>query len=84
MHDLRVSVSERRAARRGWDRWWREAARVPELREAFRERERRHSEHPSHATLPLSAHTLALQRARFREVQVIWQNFDDRILCAFR
>lgn len=66
-----------------WREWWSHLAREPALRELFAERRRRfpheHSSHPS-ATLP--RHELFLRQAGFAEVDVLWQELDNRILLA--
>ena len=75
------------AARRGWsawEAWWRAAERLPELRTEFRERARRHAEHPTTGDLPIGVHLRALRRAGFRAAGVLWQNLDDRIVGARR
>jgi SAM-dependent methyltransferase len=69
---------------RAWERWWSEAARVPALAEAFLEHDRRRAGHPEVRDAPLGTHLRALRRAGFREVGVLWQNQEDRVLAAVR
>ncbi len=67
-----------------WRRWWDDAAKVPELRPLFRLREERHAQHPRIRDLPLRDHVQALRGAGFRNVEVVWQDFENRVLCAVR
>lgn len=67
-----------------WRRWWANAKRVPALRPLFLERSRRAAEHPKHRPPPLAVHEDALARAGFREVDVVWQDFGERLLFARR
>ncbi|MFZ0830289.1 MAG: class I SAM-dependent methyltransferase [Thermoplasmata archaeon] len=69
-----------------WDRWWRDAGRVPALAPSFAEHRRRQAQHPRHDTppLPLNAHVRALRKAGFRTVTVVWQIIDNRVLFAQR
>ena len=67
-----------------WRRWWANAKKVPALRPYFRERARRAAEHPKHRPPSLEVHEDALARAGFREVDVVWQDFGDRVLFARR
>ncbi len=76
-----------RTSSKGWEawrRWWEDAERVPELRPLFRLREERQSQHPHHVDTPLEFHEQALRRAGFREVGVVWQDLQNRVLCAIR
>lgn len=84
VRDVRFPAPTRAAQRLGWERWWREAERLPALREEFREQARRGSAHPKGPSLPIDAHERALARARFREIAVVWQDLDDRVLVARR
>jgi len=67
-----------------WRKWWAAAERVPELKPFFREREVRRAEHPKHEDVSLEVHCQALHRAGFREVSVVWQDLENRILFATR
>ncbi len=67
-----------------WRKWWREAERVPELKPLFRERAARQSQHPRHGDVSFEAHSRALRRAGFRDVAVVWQDIENRVLLALR
>jgi len=67
-----------------WTEWWERAEKVPALRPYFAERTRRASYHPKHETTSLDLHEEALRRAGFREVAVLWQDIENRILFAQR
>lgn len=67
-----------------WDRWWRDARKVPALAEAFAEHDRRRAEHPKEQVLPLDAQVRALRRSGFRTVTTVWQILEDRVLFAQR
>lgn len=69
-----------------WDQWWNSIEKDPEFSSEFAERHRRyHSTHHSHqARLPPEAHARYLKAAGFREVAVIWQHLDNRVLMALR
>jgi SAM-dependent methyltransferase len=81
---VRVKRAGRRPDWGAWRRWWREAARVPALRERFVEQRRRQAQHPKETALPLKAQIGALRRGGFRTVAVVWQNIEDRVLFAQR
>ncbi len=87
--DRNVGAVRRRGRSRadlwkGWSEWWRRAAREPALRAEYRERERRAAQHPTGPSPSLETHRAALRRAGFRDVEVVWQDLDDRILYARR
>lgn len=74
-----------------WQRWWADAAELPELADAFAEREvrqaaaaARYRERRGDRLNSLSTHTDALSEAGFREVGTVWQVHDDRVLVAIR
>jgi SAM-dependent methyltransferase len=67
-----------------WREWWEDAAKVPALKPLFRVREERQSQHPKTGDLPMSVHVRALRRAGFREVAVLWQDVENRVLFAQR
>ncbi len=67
-----------------WRRWWEDARRAPELRDAFREHDRRAAGHPSRGDVTLAEHTRLLRTAGFRTVTVVWQDFENRVLFARR
>jgi SAM-dependent methyltransferase len=65
-----------------WKKWWRDARKVPALREAFAEHDRREAGHPSRSQMPLSGHVRRLRAAGFRTIAVVWQDFENRVLYA--
>jgi SAM-dependent methyltransferase len=69
---------------RAWREWWEDAAKVPALKPFFPLREERQSQHPKVGDLPMSVHVRALRRAGFREVAVLWQDVENRVLFAQR
>jgi len=81
---VRAPVRKSRGSWNAWDRWWRDARRVPELREAFRDHDRRSASHPEHGELTIDDHLAGLRAAGFATVGVIWQDFDNRVLYARR
>jgi SAM-dependent methyltransferase len=76
--------TKHRAGWGAWDRWWKEAERVPALAPSFAEHWRRQAQHPKERSLPLVAHVRALRRSGFSTVAVVWQVLDDRVLFAQR
>jgi len=69
---------------KAWKEWWDAAERIPALRPYFEERERRSASHPQHGDIAFRVHERALRRAGFREFDVIWQDFTNRVLFAKR
>ncbi|HEV2231601.1 MAG TPA: class I SAM-dependent methyltransferase [Thermoplasmata archaeon] len=68
-----------------WDEWWRRLEQERTLRGEFAERRRRFPcAHHAEENFPLGLHERALRSAGFREVGVIWQEVDNRILLAIR
>ncbi len=68
-----------------WRAWWKAIAAEPALRELLAERERRFPVPADDATAPTAdLHQAALLNAGFREVGVVWQRGDDRVLVAVR
>jgi len=89
----RLAESVRRVRFRGasldsewtaWRQWWEDAEKIPALKPLFRVREERQSQHPKDGDLPMDVHVRALRRAGFREVAVVWQDLENRILFAQR
>ena len=69
----------------GWFGWWQAAAAEPTLTALVAERERRFSDRPrDHAEPPIGFHLQALRAAGFAEVDVAWQQHDDRVVVAVR
>jgi trans-aconitate methyltransferase len=67
-----------------WEHWWQSLAEEPEMQELLEERDRRFAwrgaeEHPI-----VELHEAGLRNAGFREVGVIWQSVDDRVVMAVR
>ncbi len=67
-----------------WNEWWDRIEKEPALRDEVRERKARASHHPQQTPLSLAFHERALRHARFREVDVVWQDFENRILLGIR
>jgi len=67
-----------------WRQWWEAARRVPALKSAFVEHDRRSAAHPHRADLTLDLHVRKLKAAGFRTVATIWQDFENRVLFARR
>ena len=70
-----------------WDAWWSALAREPDAAPLLAERTRRFANHTFHddSESPIyDVHEAALRNAGFREVGVIWQHLDNRILLAVR
>ncbi len=68
-----------------WSAWWDALKRVPGMEPMFAERERRFIErthYGSHTLVEL--HEAALRDAGFREVGVIWQHMDNRVVLGVR
>ncbi len=85
----KVYREQRRKARgnpgwTGWKRWWERAEAEPFLRPFFKERKARGARHPRHEPPSLEFHVAALRRAGFREVDVVWQELENRVLLAVR
>lgn len=68
-----------------WTAWWQALSAEPGLHELFAERERRFAWKAQARHVPIfDVHAAALRDAGFREVGVIWQNMDNRVLMAVR
>lgn len=67
-----------------WQSWWKSIAAEPGLQDLLQERERRFAERYTEFEPLLDLHEAGLRDAGFREVAVIWQNMDDRVLLAVR
>jgi SAM-dependent methyltransferase len=67
-----------------WRDWWKRAERFPALRPYFTERRRRAAVHPRQGDLPLMVHESSLRRAGFRDIGVVWQEHENRVLFARR
>lgn len=73
------------AVSESWAQWWNAVAHEPALAAPWAERQRRYpsTTHGEHAP-SIDLHARALRLAGFREVGVIWQQMDDRVLMAIR
>ncbi len=67
-----------------WKEWWSAAEKVPALQPYFKEREKRQSQHPKHRDVSLEVHLRALRQAGFNDADIVWQDFENRILLATR
>lgn len=71
-----------------WRTWWAGARRLPELRSAFEEHDRRFDPRfrlrPPRAKVSLDVHLRELQRAGFRTIATVWQDFENRVVFARR
>ncbi len=71
-----------------WEAWWAALATQPGAADLLAERTRRfatHIGHDEHVTPPIfDVHEAALRNAGFREVGVIWQHLDNRVLLGVR
>lgn len=66
-----------------WEGWWtRMESEAPDL--PWAERRRRFPDLKHGHGLPFTVHHAALQEAGFTEVDVLWQNLDNRVLAAVR
>lgn len=80
----RADAFERRGVE-DWARWWDALRAEPGLEPLFAERDRRFADRPTGFPQPIAAlHEAALRDAGFRQVGVIWQNLDNRVLMAVR
>jgi trans-aconitate methyltransferase len=68
-----------------WTAWWQALSAEPALQDLFAERERRFIWKAQERRISIfDVHEAALRDAGFREVGVIWQNMDNRVLMAVR
>ncbi|NJO78840.1 MAG: class I SAM-dependent methyltransferase [Cyanobacteria bacterium RM1_2_2] len=67
-----------------WQRWWQAIADEPALKALLEERQRRFAPRLTDNEPTLELHAAALREAGFRQVDTIWQRWDDRILMAVR
>ncbi len=84
VHKARMPMLNGQPRFRGWERWWAHAEKEPYLRPFFAERTRRESRHPHHEMPSLDVHLDALHRAGFRDIEVVWQDVENRVLAAIR
>ena len=68
-----------------WEKWWGALKNEPTLEAVIAERERRFASRKLTWKKPIyEIHEAALRDAGFREVGVIWQNMDNRVVMAIR
>jgi SAM-dependent methyltransferase len=68
-----------------WRAWWQAVMRDPRLAaEAELHRQRYPEAHGDTRTLDFAGHVRALRRAGFREVGLVWAQWDNRVLAAMR
>jgi SAM-dependent methyltransferase len=81
----RASQAEQISAGEEWEAWWKALQQEPGLETLFAERTRRFIDrtHGEESTLA-EFHEAALCNAGFREVGVIWQHLDNRVVLAIR
>ncbi|MDQ3830747.1 MAG: class I SAM-dependent methyltransferase [Candidatus Tectomicrobia bacterium] len=80
----RTDAFERRGLE-DWESWWQALQAEPSLQALFAERERRFSWKTSGWHAPIfDVHVAALRDGGFREVGVIWQHMENRVLMAVR
>jgi trans-aconitate methyltransferase len=85
---VKARVQDDAFTRRGiedWEGWWQALRAETALADLFAERERRFAWRQMDSHRPIFAlHEAALRDAGFREVGVIWQRMDNRVLMAVR
>ncbi len=84
VHKARMPFADGQPAFRGWERWWARAEKEAFLGPFFEERKARESRHPHHEPASLDLHVDALRRAGFRDIEVVWQDVENRVLAAIR
>ena len=92
IRDLAMSIRQRRresvqsaSTAEDWERWWQAVEAEPGLKDLFAERERRFAwRDRKWVNASLDFQVGALRDAGFRETDVIWQRFDNRVLMAVR
>lgn len=77
-------TADGRPRNEGWERWWARAKKDPSLRAAFEEQRARSAKHPHRAPPSVEVHRRALQGAGFRDVEVVWEDLENRVLMALR
>jgi SAM-dependent methyltransferase len=82
--NIRLPVRGRGGRWGAWRKWWDDARKVPALRAAFEEHDRRSASHPDRRHTTLDQHVRRLRDAGFRTVATVWQVGEDRILFARR
>lgn len=67
-----------------WNSWWQALSKEPGMKELLEERDRRFQGRYTELEPILDVHEAGLRDAGFREVSVIWQCWDERVLLAVR
>ena len=68
-----------------WDKWWEAVKQEPMLKSLMTEREQRFTPRKRTWKKPIyEMHEAALRDAGFREVGMIWQNMNNRVVMAIR
>ncbi|HVU66326.1 MAG TPA: hypothetical protein VHD63_04315 [Ktedonobacteraceae bacterium] len=67
-----------------WEEWWDQLRREPGMEPFFAAREHRFSTKTRPPGTLVDVHLAALRNAGFREVDVIWQHLDNRVVMAIR
>jgi trans-aconitate methyltransferase len=72
------------AEKEDWEEWWEALRHEPGMEPFFAERVRRFSTKTRPPGTLVDVHQAALRNAGFREVDVIWQHLDNRVVMAVR
>jgi SAM-dependent methyltransferase len=85
VQERRRSEALRQSNAEDWSAWWDALKREPGMEPLFVERERRFIERTHHGShILVELHEAALRNAGFREVGVIWQHLDNRVVLGVR
>ena len=69
----------------GWEQWWENVAAAPELADLFEARTQRFGWRDLADYRPgYAVHAAVLEEAGFREVDTVWQRYQNRVLVAIR
>ena len=83
--DHRRERSSHRAGAESWDQWWDALRAEPSLHADFAEKDRTFSRPQASSRTPGAAfHEAALTEAGFREVAIVWQDLEERVMLAIR
>lgn len=83
--DHRREKFSHRAGAESWDQWWDALRAEPSLQADFAEKDRTFSKSQASSRTPGAAfHETALTEAGFREVAVVWQDLEERVMLAIR
>jgi SAM-dependent methyltransferase len=85
MRQKAKALAAREPDREDWRSWWQAIRRDPALADSMEERDRRFPhEHDLEEELTRDFHDVALRAAGFREVQVIWRQYENCVLLGIR